>query len=320
MSPAGTTSGPAVVLDGVAKRYGEVRALDGVSLTVERGEFFGVLGPNGAGKTTLVEIVVGMRQPDTGTVSVLGENPWPRNTALLRRLGVQTQTSAFFTRLTAAEHLETVAALYGLDRAAARRALELVDLAEKARSRVDDLSGGQRQRLALATALIHGPDLIFLDEPTAALDPEARRSLWEVLRSLRSEGRTIVYTTHHLDEAEALCDRVAIVTRGSVAALDSPGNLIRSLAAPARLLVPVGRISAEQARAVEGVDRVTVEGGELVIETRAANRVLVSVGALVGMESIQTRTATLEDAYLRLTAATRDAAAAQATNATEQQS
>ncbi len=292
----------AVALAGVVKRYGEVVALDGVSLTVERGEFFGVLGPNGAGKTTLMEIVAGMRQPDAGTVTVLGESPWPRNTALLRRLGVQTQASTFFTRLTASEHLETVAALYGLERAAAGRALDLVDLADRGRSRVDDLSGGQRQRLALATALIHEPELIFLDEPTAALDPEARRSLWGVLRALRSRGRTIVYTTHHLDEAEALCDRVAIVARGSVVALDTPGSLVRSLAAPARLLVPSDRMSVADARGIDGVDEVRVEGGELVIETRAANRVLVAVGALVGMESVRTRTATLEDAYLRLTA------------------
>ncbi len=292
---------PAVVLDGVSKRYGEVRALDGVSLTVGRGEFFGVLGPNGAGKTTLVEIVEGMRQADSGTVTVLGGSPWPRNIALLRRIGVQTQTSAFFTRLTAAEHLETVAALHGLDRKAAHRALDAVDLGDKARSRVDTLSGGQRQRLALATALVHEPDLIFLDEPTAALDPEARRSLWDVLRSLRGQGRTIVYTTHYLDEAEALCDRVAIIAAGRLVALDTPNALIRSLAAPARLLVPADRITPDQARAIEGVERVLVEGGEVVIETHAANRVLVAVGEFVDMDAIQTRTATLEDAYLRLT-------------------
>ncbi|MFC9328559.1 ABC transporter ATP-binding protein [Kitasatospora sp. NPDC057015] len=300
-TPGAGTPGPAVRLDGVAKRYGEVRALDGVSLTVGQGEFFGILGPNGAGKSTLVEIMVGMRRPDEGTVSVLGASPWPRDTALLRRIGVQTQASAFFTRLTAGEHLATVAALYGLDRGAAGRALEQVDLADRARTRVDDLSGGQRQRLALATALIHRPDLVFLDEPTAALDPQARRSLWALLRSLRGEGRTVVLTTHHLDEAEALCDRVAIVARGSVLALDTPGSLVRSLAAPARLLVPADRLTVADAEGLDGVDRVTVEGGEVVIETRAANRVLVAVGALVGMESVRTRTATLEDAYLRLT-------------------
>ncbi|WP_433894384.1 ABC transporter ATP-binding protein [Streptomyces sp. CA-111067] len=300
-SAAEPASGPAVVLDGVTKHYGEVHALDGVSLTVGQGEFFGILGPNGAGKTTLVEIVEGMRKADAGTVSVFGRSPWPRDIALLRRIGVQTQASAFFTRLTAWEHLETVAALHGLDRAAARRALDLVGLGDKERSRVDDLSGGQRQRLALATALVHEPDLIFLDEPTAALDPEARRSLWGVLRELRSEGRTIVYTTHYLDEAEALCDRVAIIAGGRLAALDTPGALIRALAAPARLLVPADRITPDQARAIEGVDRVLVENGEVVIETRAANRVLVAVGAFVDMDAIQTRTATLEDAYLRLT-------------------
>jgi ABC-type multidrug transport system ATPase subunit len=177
-----------------------------------------------------------------------------------------------------------------------------VGLTDKARARVDDLSGGQRQRLALATALVHEPDLIFLDEPTAALDPEARRSLWSVLRELRSEGRTIVYTTHYLDEAEALCDRVAIIAAGRVVALDTPGALVRSLAGPARLLVPADRITPDQVRGIEGVDRVLVEGGEVVIETRVANRVLVAVGALVDMDAIQTRTATLEDAYLALTA------------------
>ncbi|MFG1810387.1 ABC transporter ATP-binding protein [Streptomyces sp. NPDC049040] len=309
MKPQPRPSGTAIVLDGVSKHYGEVHALDDVSLSVGQGEFFGVLGPNGAGKTTLVEIVEGMRKADSGTVSVFGLSPWPRNTGLLRRIGVQTQTSAFFTRLTAWEHLETVASLQGADRAAARHALDLVGLGGKERSRVDDLSGGQRQRLALATALVHQPDLIFLDEPTAALDPEARRSLWSVLRDLRGEGRTIVYTTHYLDEAEALCDRVAIIAGGRVVALDSPGALIRSMAAPARLLVPADRITVEQARAVEGAERVLVEGGEVVIETRHANRTLIELGALVDMDAIQTRTATLEDAYLRLTASPPAAAA-----------
>ncbi|MBM9506977.1 ABC transporter ATP-binding protein [Streptomyces sp. KK5PA1] len=301
MTTPDLASEPAVVLDGVTKSYGEVRALDGVSFDVTRGEFFGILGPNGAGKTTLVEIVEGMRQADSGSVTVLGSAPWPRNLELLRRIGVQTQTSAFFTRLTAIEHLETVAALHGLERTTAGRALETVGLTDKARSRVDNLSGGQRQRLALATALIHEPDLIFLDEPTAALDPEARRSLWAVLRRLRTEGRTIVLTTHYLDEAEALCDRVAIIARGRLVALDTPSALVRGLAAPARLFVPADRITPDQARAIEGVDRVLVEGGEVVIETRAANRVLVAVGAFVDMSEIRTRTATLEDAYLRLT-------------------
>ncbi|MFI6017503.1 ABC transporter ATP-binding protein [Streptomyces sp. NPDC051287] len=299
--PGGTETETVVVLDGVTKRYGEVTALDGVSLSVRHGEFFGILGPNGAGKTTLVEIVEGMREADSGSVTVLGQSPWPRDTALLARIGVQTQASAFFARLTAVEHLRTVAALYGMDPAVARTALERVGLTEKENARIDHLSGGQRQRLAVATALLNEPEMIFLDEPTAALDPEARRELWDLLRSLRSEGRTIICTTHYLDEAEALCDRVAIIAEGRLVALDSPRNLIRSLAAPARLLLPAADLSAKEALALDGVDRATVEGDELVIETTAANRVLTALGDLVDISDVTVRTATLEDAYLKLT-------------------
>ncbi|WP_234540017.1 ABC transporter ATP-binding protein [Streptomyces shenzhenensis] len=297
----GSATETVIVLEGLTKRYGEVTALDNVSLTVRRGEFFGILGPNGAGKTTLVEIVEGMREADSGTVTLLGQSPWPRDTTLLARIGVQTQASAFFARLTAGEHLRTVAALYRTDPATVPTALKRVGLTDKENARIDHLSGGQRQRLAVATALLHEPELIFLDEPTAALDPEARRELWDLLRSLRSEGRTIVCTTHYLDEAEALCDRVAIIADGRLAALDTPRNLIRSLAAPARLLVPAGRISPDAALALEGVDRATVEGDDLVIETTAANRVLTRLGDLMDIESVTVRTATLEDAYLSLT-------------------
>ncbi|MFF9638039.1 ABC transporter ATP-binding protein [Streptomyces bacillaris] len=293
----------AVALTGVHKTYGTTRAVDGVSLTVERGEFFGLLGPNGAGKTTLVEIMEGQRRADSGTVAVLGESPWPRNTALLPRLGVQTQTSSFFVRLTAREHLATMAALYRCDAAAAERALASVGLTEQGNTRVDDLSGGQRQRLAIASALVHDPELIFLDEPTAALDPQARRSLWQVLRDLKGAGRTIVYTTHHLDEAEALCDRVAIMVAGKVAALDSPGRLIAASSPTTRLLVPADRLSVERARAIPGVDRVTEEGGSVVLETLTSGPVLAAVDGIAGLQGVQTRTASLEDVYLALTGA-----------------
>ncbi|MFG3097659.1 ATP-binding cassette domain-containing protein [Streptomyces sp. NPDC048202] len=300
-APSGARIETVVALDGVSKRYGEVTALDGVSLEVRHGEFFGILGPNGAGKTTLVEIVEGMREADSGSVAVFGQSPWPRDIALLARIGVQTQASAFFARLTAGEHLRTVAALYGMAPEAARTALERVGLTEKENARVDHLSGGQRQRLAVAAALLNEPELIFLDEPTAALDPEARRELWELLRSLRSEGRTIICTTHYLDEAEALCDRVAIIAGGKVVALDSPRNLIRALAAPTRLLVPADKLSPGAALALTGVDRATVQGADLVIETTVPNRVLPALGDLVDIDSVSVRTPTLEDAYLSLT-------------------
>ncbi|MFG2330881.1 ATP-binding cassette domain-containing protein [Streptomyces sp. NPDC048604] len=306
MSSTSPTTGsgdrPAVAVADVTKTYGDRRAVDGVSLSIRRGEFFGLLGPNGAGKSTLVEIMEGLRKADSGTVSVFGASPWPRNTDLLPRMGVQTQTSAFFVRLTVHEHLRTVAALFGADGAAVDATLDAVGLGGQRGVRVDNLSGGQRQRLAIASALVHGPELIFLDEPTAALDPEGRRDLWDVLRGLKAEGRTIVYTTHHLDEAEALCDRVGILVDGRLVVTDEPQHLIHTFGAGSRLLVPLGRIDEQQARELPGVDGVAVQGGHLVLETRATGRVLAALDALTGLDGVQTRTPSLEDVYLELTA------------------
>ncbi len=301
VSAVNTTSGPALRLDGVSKRYGKVQALDRVSLVVERGEFFGILGPNGAGKTTLVEIMEGLRKQDSGTVSVLGRRPWPRDPVLLPQLGVQTQKSAFFPRLTAREHLTTVAGLYGLDARAADDALALVGLEGKAGERVEDLSGGQRQRLAIASALVHRPELVFLDEPTAALDPQARRALWDTLRYLKAMGHTIVYTTHHLEEAEALCDRVAVVADGSLVALGAPHDLVGEHGGATSLLVPAERLAVEHARTIANVDEVSVEGSAVVLRTRSPGPVLVAIGEIAGLDGVRTRTTTLEDVYLNLT-------------------
>ncbi|MFH8727733.1 ABC transporter ATP-binding protein [Streptomyces termitum] len=313
MSSASATTGgppPAVRVEGVSKRYGDRLAVDGVRLEIRPGEFFGLLGPNGAGKSTLVEIMEGLRRADSGTVALFGRPPWPRDTSLLPRIGVQTQSSAFFVRQTAHEHLRTVAALYGAPRGAVDRTLEAVGLTGQRKVRVEALSGGQRQRLAIASALVHGPELIFLDEPTAALDPQARRDLWEVLRGLKAEGRTIVYTTHHLDEAEALCDRIAILVDGRIAVTDSPHNLVTASRAPSRVLLPLGLLDAERAAAVEGVERVDVQGGSLVLETHTVGQVLSAVDRIAGLDGVQTRTASLEDVYLDLTSRLSGTAAA----------
>ncbi len=299
----GAADVPAIRLTDIRKAYGARTAVDGVTLEVRRGEFLGLLGPNGAGKTTLVEIAVGLRRPDSGTVSLLGGSPLPRDVSLLPRIGMQTQSAAFFVRLTAAEHLRTVAALYGLGRSAADRALRLVGLSDLAEVRAERLSGGQRQRLAIAAALVHDPEVIFLDEPTAALDPQARRALWSVLRDLHSSGRTIVYTTHHLDEAEALCDRVAVVSDGRVLALDSPRRLVEATGAVDRLLVPRDRLEADRAAALPGVARVHVEGADLVLETHDSTGVLARLAAMSGLHGVRTRSTTLEDVYLELTGA-----------------
>ncbi|PVG81569.1 ABC transporter ATP-binding protein [Nocardioides gansuensis] len=218
----------AIEVTDLALAYGELKAVDGVSFEVAAGEFFGILGPNGAGKTTTLELIEGLRRPDAGDIRVLGEKPWPRNAGLLPRIGVQLQASSFFERLTAREQIHTFAALYGVGSGPADEWLARVGLVDKADTRVEDLSGGQAQRLSIACALVHDPELVFLDEPTASLDPQARRNLWDLLSGLNDSGRTVVLTTHYMDEAQTLCDRVGIMDHGHLLLLDTPAGLIES--------------------------------------------------------------------------------------------
>ena len=259
--------------------YGDLRAVDGVSLTVGEGEFVGILGPNGAGKTTLLEMVEGLRRPVSGTATVLGEPVWPRNAGLLPRIGVQLQASSFFERLTAREQIHTFAALYGVSARHADEWLERVGLVEKADSRVEELSGGQAQRLSIACALVHDPEVVFLDEPTAALDPQARRNLWELLSGLNDSGRTVVLTTHYMDEAEVLCDRVAIMDQGRILELDTPASLVRGLDAPTRI---------------------TLADGE-VVTTREPATELARLAEAGRLDGVRVQTGTLEDVFLELT-------------------
>jgi ABC-2 type transport system ATP-binding protein len=296
-----TTITDTIVVEGLRKNYGELRAVDGVSFTVAEGEFFGILGPNGAGKTTTLELIEGLRKPDGGRVSLLGETPWPRNSRLLPRIGVQLQANSFFEKLTALEQLETFASLYGFGRARVMEMLELVGLADKAGTREDKLSGGQRQRLSIACSLVHRPDVVFLDEPTAALDPQARRNLWDVLRAIQGEGRTIVYTTHYLDEAEALCDRVAIMDHGRILALDAPASLVRGLDAPTHVSLLHGVLPLAQARSLPGVEDAADDGVTLTLTTRDAATLLAALVERDALEGLSVRKATLEDVFLQLT-------------------
>jgi ABC-2 type transport system ATP-binding protein len=291
----------AIEVIGLRKSYGDLVAVDDVSFTVGSGEFFGILGPNGAGKTTILEMVEGLRRPDSGEVRLLGEPSWPRNPRLLPRIGVQLQASAFFERLTAREQIRTFAALYGVPPARADEWLEQVGLTEKAGTRTEKLSGGQLQRLAIACALVHDPDVLFLDEPTAAIDPQARRNLWDLLRSLNEAGRTVVLTTHYMDEAEALCDRVAIMDHGRILQLDSPAALVRGLDAPVRISVSPQLLPADRAEQVEGVDAVSYDGAAVVLTTRAPSAVLNRLAELEALEGLQVKAATLEDVFLDLT-------------------
>lgn len=290
-----------IEVTGLRKRYGDVRAVDGVTFAVEEGEFFGILGPNGAGKTTALEIIEGLREPDEGEVSVLGTSPWPRNPALLPRIGVQLQASSFFERLTAREQLQTFGSLYGVPAGKADTMLELVGLDDKADVQVEKLSGGQAQRLSIACALVHDPEVVFLDEPTAALDPQARRNLWDVLREISRQGRTVVLTTHYMDEAEVLCDRVAIMDAGRILRLGPPAVLVRGLDAPSRISIPSGALTVEEAQALPGADQAADDGVSLTVTTRDPSAVIAAIAARDALDGVQIHGATLEDVFLQVT-------------------
>ncbi|HEV7455025.1 MAG TPA: ABC transporter ATP-binding protein [Candidatus Saccharimonadales bacterium] len=217
-------------VEGLRKVYGDKEVVKGISFEVKKGEVFGILGPNGAGKTTTLEMIEAMRPIDGGTATIDGidvaSNPW----AIRRIIGVQPQAPAFQDKTKLTELIELFAAAYG-EKVRAREFLDDVNLGEKAGAFAENLSGGQRQRLSIAAALVHNPKVFFMDEPTTGLDPQARRNLWELVEHIRDKGVTVILTTHYMDEAQLLCDRVAIMDEGKIIALDSPKNLIKQLLA-----------------------------------------------------------------------------------------
>jgi ABC-2 type transport system ATP-binding protein len=283
------------------KSYGKLRAVDGVTFEVAPGEFFGILGPNGAGKTTTLEMIEGLREPDGGEVTVLGMRPWPRNPALLPRIGVQLQASSFFERLTAREQLRTFADLYRVPASRADEMLEVVGLTGVAGTRTEKLSGGQAQRLSIACALVHRPEVVFLDEPTGALDPQGRRNLWDLLRAIAAEGHTVVLTTHHMDEAETLCQQVAIMDHGRILQTGSPATLIRALAHPVRISVESGLLGQDEARALADGATVIDDGVSLTFTTTEPAAVLAQLAERDALAGLQVTGANLEDVFLTLT-------------------
>lgn len=293
--------GAGIKASSLTMTYGALIAVDGVSFEVESGEFFGLLGPNGAGKTTTLEMIEGLRKPQSGTVTIDGSEPWKRDHELLSRMGVQLQASSFFERLTAREQLDIFGAIYDVDRGRTQEMLERVGLVDKAETRTEDLSGGQKQRLSIACALVHDPDIVFLDEPTAALDPQARRNLWDLLRGLNDSGRTVILTTHYMDEAEYLCDRVAIMDEGKILEIDTPAALIRHLDAPVRISVAPGTLDLETAREIAGEDDVRDEESALMITTREPARVLTALAQRNALDGLSVKGASLEDVFLDLT-------------------
>jgi len=300
-----------ILVRNLRKSYGSMVAVAGVSFEVEQGEFFGILGPNGAGKTTTLEMLEGLRKPDDGELTVLGLPPWPRNPALLPRIGVQLQSTSFFERLTAREQIRTFASLYGVPARRADEMLSVVGLDEQAETRAEKLSGGQAQRLSIACALVHDPELVFMDEPTGSPDPQARRNLWDLLRQINADGRTVVLTTHHMDEAETLCDRVAIMDHGEILQLGPPAVLVRGVDTPVRISVESGQLTAVDARALSpGADPagtvladtdVADDGVSLTIATRDPAAVLAGLADRHALTGLRVQGATLEDVFLTLT-------------------
>jgi ABC-2 type transport system ATP-binding protein len=280
----------AISVAGLTKRYGDHVAVDGVSFRVEQGEAFGILGPNGAGKTTTLEMIEGLRRPNSGEITVLGEPVWPDPRRIQARIGVQLQSTSLFDMLTARELLELFARFYLRSDTAERAqiALQLVGLESKADDYAKRLSGGQQQRLAIALALVHDPEIVFLDEPTTGLDPQARLNLWDVIRSINGEQKkTVVLTTHYLEEAEELCHRVAIMDQSRIVALDTPSGLIAALNADARVSYTDGSgdhtvyVKDAQATVLEVLERARADGNTV--------------------QNLSVRGADLEDVFMQLT-------------------
>lgn len=303
-----SSAAAAVQVSGVRKRYPERDALAGVSLRIERGEVFGVLGPNGAGKTTLLECVVGLREPSAGTIRVLGLDPRKQREQLQPRIGVQPQEANLFPQLTVVETLELWSSFYAAGRDP-REVLDDIGLVDSAGTRVKRLSGGQRQRLLLGISSIGRPEIMFLDEPTAGLDPHARQHIWALVRRHREAGGTVVITTHVMEEAHALCDRLAIIDRGRIVACDRPDVLVRDHADVHDIRFTTSRLPASVDLAqLDGVSSATVTEREDGLEVRLScdepERVLRDVldhPEIRDVQDLRIERGSLEDVFLSLT-------------------
>jgi len=302
---------PAIRCSGLTKRYGDVVAVAGLDLTVETGECFGLLGPNGAGKTTTIEILEGLTLPDAGEVEVLGMR-WGmgHDRALRQRLGIQLQETQLADKLTVEETLRLFRSFYRASQTV-DDVLTLVELEEKRGSWVNKLSGGQKQRLAVACALVSRPELLFLDEPTTGLDPQSRRQLWDVVTAFRARGGSVLLTTHYMEEAERLCDRVAIMDHGQMIALGTPRQLIASLGAEHvvefALADGAGRApSVDELAVLPGVQAVRPAADRCALTVTAVHRAVPALLALLErrgaeLSMLATHHATLEDVFVSLT-------------------
>jgi ABC-2 type transport system ATP-binding protein len=295
-----------IQVSGVRKTYGSTVAVDEVSFEVNQGEIFGLIGPNGAGKTTTMECVEGLRTPDRGTISVLGLNPFHDVYKLQDRIGVQLQQAQLQKRIKVWEAMDLWAALYQKKTADGERLLEQLGLIEKRNAWFMNLSGGQKQRLFIALALINDPEVVFLDELTTGLDPQSRRAIWGLVRGIRERGKTVFLTTHLMEEAERLCDRVAIIEHGRIIDIDCPESLVKRHC-PERsvVLATDGLNAAEHFRVIPGVEEVICSNSQFTIRGRGDDLVTEVIHCLsenhMRVTDFRTVLPNLEDVFLKLT-------------------
>jgi len=295
-----------IQVQNLVKKYGDFTAVNGIEFSVQKGEVFGLLGPNGAGKSTTLEMLVGLRKPDAGTAIVGGFNIQSELKKVKEVIGVQLQSTTLFELLTVTEILKMYASFYPKN-VDIPELIEDMQLTDKAKSRIKGLSGGQKQRLAIALALVHDPWILFLDEPTTGLDPQARRTLWDIVLRLKERGKTVVLTTHYMDEAHVLCDRIAIMDQGQLIALDTPSLLVKRLQSDSAVEFRFHNLEEQVFfEQLNGVKQVGKQNDTYVLYTddiQTTLTALIHYAAEKELElmDLQTRTATLEDVFIHMT-------------------
>jgi len=293
-----------IEVNNLIKNYGKIKAVDGVSFDVNEGEIFGMVGPNGAGKTTTIECIEGLRKPDEGIINVLNLNPSTDREKFYEKVGVQLQETNYQDKIKVYEICELFASLY-------KKPLNYTDLLKRfglydfKNGFVMKLSGGQKQKLSIILALISNPEIIFLDEITTGLDPKARRDMWEIVKELKDEGKTIFLTTHYMEEAEFLCDRVAIIDKGKIVELDTPEKLIEKSGIEDMISFETKDINIEELKKVKGVNKVSFKNGEVTIYGRGEDLLKEVVDYLylnrIYFKNLKTKKPNLEDTFLKFT-------------------